>query len=455
MSAPGLIIAAPASGSGKTTVTLALLRALRRAGSAVGSFKVGPDYIDPMFHARASGRPCPNLDGWAMRIETLAGLADALAKDVALVLGEGVMGLFDGAADGRGSTADLASLLDLPVVLVVDARGMAASAAALVEGFTRHRDDVEVAGIIFNRVGSDAHEKLLRRACDDRFAQPVLGCLPEDPRLELPERHLGLVQADELPDFDDVLDRAAAIVAEHLDLQRLARLARPFGLGLYGPPARPLRPLGQRTAVARDLAFAFAYPAVLDGWRIAGAEILPFSPLADEPPDASADAVFLPGGYPELHAPRLAGNQAFIRGLRAGAERGASVYGECGGFMVLGQALVDRQGESHAMAGLLPIATSFAHPRLHLGYRRIRLLAPSALGQAGTTYRGHEFHYASLIEADGAPPLFEISDARQQPLGQTGARIGSVCGSFLHLIDRTSEPADDLGPARHLRLVDN
>ena len=455
MSAPGLIIAAPASGSGKTTVTLALLRALRRAGSAVGSFKVGPDYIDPMFHARASGRPCPNLDGWAMRIETLAGLADALAKDVALVLGEGVMGLFDGAADGRGSTADLASLLDLPVVLVVDARGMAASAAALVEGFTRHRDDVEVAGIIFNRVGSDAHEKLLRRACDDRFAQPVLGCLPEDPRLELPERHLGLVQADELPDFDDVLDRAAAIVAEHVDLKRLARLARPFGLGLYGPPARPLRPLGQRTAVARDLAFAFAYPAVLDGWRIAGAEILPFSPLADEPPDASADAVFLPGGYPELHAPRLAGNQAFIRGLRAGAERGASVYGECGGFMVLGQALVDRQGESHAMAGLLPIATSFAHPRLHLGYRRIRLLAPSALGQAGTTYRGHEFHYASLIEADGAPPLFEISDARQQPLGQTGARIGSVCGSFLHLIDRTSEPADDLGPARHLRLVDN
>lgn len=455
MSAPGLIIAAPASGSGKTTVTLALLRALRRAGSAIGSFKVGPDYIDPMFHARASGRPCLNLDGWAMRIETLAGLTDALTKDAALVLGEGVMGLFDGAADGRGSTADLASLLDLPVVLVVDARGMAASAAALVEGFTRHRDDVEVAGIIFNRVGSEGHEKLLRRACDDRFAQPVLGCLPEDPRLELPERHLGLVQADELPEFDDVLDRAAALVAARVDLKRLVRLARPFGLGLYGPPARPLRPLGQRTAVARDLAFAFAYPAVLDGWRIAGAEILPFSPLADEAPDARADAVFLPGGYPELHAPRLAGNQAFLRGLRAAAARGASVYGECGGFMVLGEALVDRQGERHAMAGLLPVATSFAEPRLHLGYRRIRLLAPSPLGQAGTTYRGHEFHYASLIAADGAPPLFEISDARQQPLGQSGARIGAVCGSFLHLIDRTSEPGDDLGPARHLRLVDN
>jgi cobyrinic acid a,c-diamide synthase len=453
MSAPGLIIAAPASGSGKTTVTLALVRALRRAGTAVGSFKVGPDYIDPMFHARASGRPCLNLDGWAMRIETLAGLADTLAKDAALVLGEGVMGLFDGAADGRGSTADLASLFDLPVVLVVDARGMAASAAAVVEGFSRHRDDVEVAGIIFNRVGGDGHAALLRRACDDRFAQPVLGCLPDDPRLQLPERHLGLVQADELPDFDGFLDRAAAIVAEHVDLKRLTRLARPFGLGLYGPPARPLRPLGQRIAVASDLAFRFAYPAVLDGWRLAGAEVLPFSPLADEQPDASADAVYLPGGYPELHAGRLAGNREFRGALRAAAKRGAVVYGECGGFMVLGDRLIDRQGESHPMAGLLPIATSFADPRLHLGYRRIKLLEASPLGQGGTTYRGHEFHYARQIQAGDASPLFEITDARRQPLGQTGARIGSACGSFLHLIDRTSEPADDLGRPRHLRLV--
>ncbi|HLT01917.1 MAG TPA: cobyrinate a,c-diamide synthase, partial [Geminicoccaceae bacterium] len=260
MSAPGLIIAAPASGSGKTVVTLALLRALRNAGIAVASFKVGPDYIDPVFHARASGRRCVNLDSWAMRIETLAGLGDALAADAALVIGEGVMGLFDGAADGQGSTADLASLFDLPVVLVVDARGMAASAAAVVEGFTRHRDDVEVAGVIFNRVSSDAHADLLRRACDDRFAQPVLGCLPEDARLGLPERHLGLVQADELPDFDVFLERAAALIAEHVDLTRLRRIARPFGLGLYGPPARPVRALGQRIAVARDQAFAFAYP---------------------------------------------------------------------------------------------------------------------------------------------------------------------------------------------------
>jgi cobyrinic acid a,c-diamide synthase len=453
VSAPGLIIAAPASGSGKTVLTLALLRAMRRAGIAVASFKVGPDYVDPAFHARASGRPCLNLDSWAMRIETLAGLTDQLSSQAALVIGEGVMGLFDGAADGRGSTADLASLFDLPVVLVVDARGMAASAAALVEGFSRHRDDVEVAGVILNRVGSEAHAELLRRACDDRFAQPVLGCVPDDPRLALPERHLGLVQAEELPDLDSRLDQAAALVEEHVDLARLRRLARPFGLGLYGPSPQPLRPLGQRIAVARDVAFAFAYSTVLDGWRAAGAEVTFFSPLADAAPDASATAVYLPGGYPELHAARLAGNRAFLGGLRAAADKGTFVYGECGGFMVLGRCLIDRQGERHTMAGLLPVATSFTAPHLHLGYRRCRLVASSPLGQGGTTYRGHEFHYASLIEAGGAPPLFEVSDARGEPLGQSGAQVGTTAGSFLHLIDRAAEPPDALGRGGRLHVV--
>jgi cobyrinic acid a,c-diamide synthase len=453
MSAPGLIIAAPASGSGKTVVTLALLRALRAAGVTVASFKVGPDYIDPMFHARASGRRCVNLDSWAMRIETLAGLSDDLAGHAELVVGEGVMGLFDGAVDSHGSTADLASLFDLPVVLVVDAHGMAASAAALVEGFTRHRDDVEVAGIIFNRVGSEAHAALLRRACDDRFAQPVLGCMPRDPRLELSERHLGLVQADELPELDGFLETAAALLAAHVDLTRLRRLARPFGLGLYGPPARPLRPLGQRIAVAKDHAFAFAYPAVLDGWRAAGAELGFFSPLADEAPDRGADAVYLPGGYPELHADALAANCTFLDGVRAAAHRGAFVYGECGGFMALGKRLIDREGRSHGMAALLPIVCSFAEPRLHLGYRQMRLLAASPLGQPGTSYRGHEFHFAQLVEPGAAPRLFEVADASDRALGQVGAQVGSVCGSFLHLIDRVAARED--APARpgHLRVV--
>jgi cobyrinic acid a,c-diamide synthase len=453
VSAPGIIIAAPASGSGKTTITLALLRAFRRRGDAVGAFKVGPDYIDPMFHARASGRPSVNLDSWAMRIETLAGLGDGIADGVDLVLGEGVMGLFDGAADGQGSTADLASLFDLPVLLVVDVRGMGASAAALIEGFIQHRDDVEIAGILFNRVASAEHAALLRRACDDRFAQPVLACLPSDPRLELPARHLGLVPAAEVPELDAWLHRAAGIIAEHVDLDRLVRLARPFGLGLYGPPARPLRPLGQRIAVASDVAFAFAYPATLEGWRVAGAEVLPFAPLADQRPDPGADAVYLPGGYPELHAGRLAANRQFLDGLRAAAARGAFVYGECGGYMALGRTLTDRAGERHAMAGLLPVATSFAEPRLRLGYRRLKLLEASPLGQAGTTYRGHEFHYAGLIEADDAPPLFAVADARGRALGDLGARSGTVAGSFMHLIDRVTEPGDAASGPRHLHLI--
>jgi cobyrinic acid a,c-diamide synthase len=319
---------------------------------------------------------------------------------------------------------------------------MAASAAALVEGFTRHRDDVEVAGVVFNRVSGEGHAELLRRACDDRFAQPVLGCLPDDPRLDLPERHLGLVQADELPELDDFLDRAAALAAEHVDLTRLRRIARPFGLGLYGPAAQPLRPIGQRIAIARDIAFAFAYPAVLDGWRAAGAEIVFFSPLADEPPGPGATAVYLPGGYPELHAARLAANRGFLEGLRAAADRGAFIYGECGGFMTLGQSLIDRRGEGHAMAGLLPVTSSFAERRLHLGYRRMRLLGASPLGQVGATYRGHEFHYATLHEPGSAPPLFEVTDARGRSLGPVGAQAGSVAGSFLHLIDRSTEAAD-------------
>ncbi|MGI9499083.1 MAG: cobyrinate a,c-diamide synthase [Geminicoccaceae bacterium] len=461
MSAPGVIVAAPASGSGKTTVTLALLRALRGRGLDVGSFKVGPDYIDPVFHARASGLICPNLDSWAMRIETLSGLGDRIARDVDLVIGEGVMGLFDGALVGQGSTADLASLFDLPVVLVVDAGRMVASAAALVEGFIRHREDVDVAGIIFNRVASDIHADLLQRACNDHFAQPVIGCLPTDKKLELPSRHLGLVQADEKPTLESFLDQAAGIIAEHLDLDQFQHLARPFGLGLYGPAPCPLRPLGQRIAVASDLAFAFAYPAVLEGWRQAGAEVTTFSPLADEAPSEDADAVYLPGGYPELHADRLAANANFLGGLVRAAARSSFVYGECGGFMVLGEGLIDKDGKVHAMAGLLPVTTSFEKPKRHLGYRSLKLQQACPLGSAGTTFRGHEFHYASIVEPSGgsidlgdARPLYAAKDARGGDKGEHGLARGPVAGSFMHLIDRVAEPSDgDFRTTGPLRVV--
>lgn len=433
---PGLIIAAPASGSGKTVVTLGLLRHLRDAGQAVASCKVGPDYIDPRFHEAASGRPCLNLDPWAMRPATLARLAAEAADGAGLLVVEGVMGLFDGASDGTGSTADLAAAFGWPVVLVLDVRAQAQSAAALVHGFRSFRPEVAVAGIILNRIGSAGHEAMLRAALAP-LGVPVLGALPRRPDLILPERHLGLVQAAEHPDLEAFLEQAGHLAGSHLDTGALRALARPAA-----PPADPaadgttLPPLGQRIAIARDDAFAFAYPHLLRDWRAGGAELLPFSPLADQAPDGTADAVFLPGGYPELHAGRLTGNQNFLGGLRRAAERGAVIYGECGGYMVLGRGLVDAAGMRHALAGLLPVETSFAQRRLHLGYRHAETVADGPLGAAGTAVRGHEFHYATLVEETADAPLFRAWDARGTALGNLGTRRGRVGGSFLHLVDR-------------------
>ena len=431
MTAPGLILAAPASGSGKTVTVLALLRHFRRAGVAVASRKVGPDYIDPMFHTAASGRPCINLDPWAMRPETLVWLAEENAD---LLIVEGVMGLFDGAADGTGSTADLAALTGWPVVLVLDVKSQAQSAAALVHGFATFRNDVTISGVILNRVGSPNHEALLRTALAP-LGIPVLGALPRLDALALPDRHLGLVPAGEHEGLESFLDKAADAVARHIDTAALQSLARPAHLPVPGKPA-PLPPLGQRIAIARDAAFVFAYQHLLDGWRSQGAELLPFSPLADEPPPSSADAIYLPGGYPELHAGRLASAHRFLEGLRAAASRGTPIFGECGGYMVLGRTLEDADGVTHPMAGLLPLDTSFAKRRLHLGYRHATTATATPFGPAGTTLRGHEFHYSSIKAEDATHPLFQARDARGTDLGAMGTVRGSVMGSFLHIVDR-------------------
>lgn len=434
--ARGIVIAAPGSGSGKTVVTLALLGALSRRGVAVAALKVGPDYIDPGFHAAAAGRVSYNLDLWAMRPATVAGVLEAAEKDAELVLAEGVMGLFDGAGDGQGSTADLAALTGWPVLLVVDARGVGASAAALIEGFQRHRADVPLAGVLFNRVGSARHERVLRGAVPPGL--PVLGALPGDAALALPERHLGLVQASENRDLAAFLTAAADLAERHVDLARLRRMALPARLTQSPGEAPGIPPLGRRIAVAQDRAFAFAYPALLEGWRRTGAEVRAFSPLADEAPDAAADAVYLPGGYPELHAARLASNRRFMAGLAAAALRGAGVLGECGGYMVLGRGLVDADGVRHPMAGLLPLESSFARRRLHLGYRSARLLEDCPLGAGGEVFRGHEFHYASIVDEGPGEPLFHCRDAEGSDLGPQGRRRGNVLGSFVHLIDRAA-----------------
>lgn len=430
--ASGLVIAAPASGSGKTTLTLALLKAFRKAGIRVASAKTGPDYIDPAFHAAASGGPCVNLDPFAMRGMLIDRLSSAQAETADLLLVEGVMGLFDGAADGSGSTADLAARLSLPVVLVVDAGKQSQSVAALVRGFRDHRADVTVAGVILNRVGSPRHEEMLRAALAG-IAMPVLGAVPRDAGLDLPERHLGLVQAGEHGDLAGFLEHAAARIAGSCDLDALRALASPLARN-GSTAAATLPPPGQHVAIARDTAFAFAYPHLLSGWQVQGAELSFFSPLANEAPDARCDAVYLPGGYPELHAGRIAAAGRFRQGMQAAAVRGALIYGECGGYMVLGEQLTDAEGVRHAMLGLLPLETSFATRKRHLGYRRLKAL-PGAPWQGELT--GHEFHYATIVREGQADRLFQAEDALGTPVGDVGLRVGRVSGSFIHLIDGT------------------
>lgn len=432
----GLIIAAPASGSGKTVVTLGLLRALNRRGLRASGAKAGPDYIDSAYHAAAAGGPCFNLDSWAMRRETLAALAAEAESAAEIVLCEGVMGLFDGGPDGAGSTADLAAATSWPVVLVADVNRQGASAAALVTGFAHFRGDVSVKAAIFNRVGSPAHREAIAASMAQTAPEiRVLGFLPRDAALTLPERHLGLVQAREIEGFEDFLERAADAAESNIDIGALTRLAAPARPSYRGnAPAVPLPPLGQRIALARDDAFAFCYEAVAAGWRAQGAEVIPFSPLSGETPDESSDAIYLPGGYPELHAARLAASPT-LPGLRAAAARGAAVYGECGGYMVLGQGVEDADGTRHEMAGLLALETSFAKRRLHLGYREAELEEDGVLGGKRARFRGHEFHYASVVREDGAP-LFTCRDAAGKETGAAGLACGRVMGSFVHLVDR-------------------
>lgn len=425
--ADGIVIAAPASGSGKTLVTLALLRALTRQGVKVASAKVGPDYIDPRFHEAATGRACFNLDGWAMSPALVASLAAEIGSGAALTLIEGVMGLFDGPEMGRGSTADLAEDLKLPIVLVVDCSHQAQSIAALVHGFCSLRPTLSVPAVILNRIASSRHEDILRQALGNTEVT-VLGAVPRDGGLALPSRHLGLVQASEHEDLKSFLDRAADAVAQHIDIERLLKLACPIAAT---SPQNVLPPLGQHIAIARDEAFAFLYPHLLTGWRRAGAELSFFSPLADEAPAAAADAIYLPGGYPELHAGRLAEAATFVTALRVAATKDRLIYGECGGYMVLGQALIDAEGAEHAMAGLLPVTTSFARRKLHLGYRR---LAQDGALPFPAMLKGHEFHYSTIARQDEATPLFRAEDAAGRDLGSMGQRRNRVMGSYAHVI---------------------
>jgi len=431
----GLMIAAPRSGSGKTTVTLGLLRAFRRRGVDVVGLKSGPDYIDPAFHAAASGREGINLDSWAMAPKLLAALAARTANESALALCEASMGLFDGVpADGgrAGASADVAAALGMPVLLVIDVSGQAQSAAAIVKGCAAYDERLKISAVIVNRIGSERHRRLVVEAIE-AMGISVVGALPRNENVTLPERHLGLVQAGETEALEARLETIADFIETHVDCGRVLALAGAVDCALRARAPVAVRPPGQRIALARDAAFSFIYPHLVQGWRAAGAEIVPFSPLADEPPPLDCDLCWLPGGYPELHAGQLASAERFRDGLGRFAET-RPVHGECGGYMALGESLIDASGVAHPMAGLLSVETSFEKRRMTLGYREARLASDCALGTAGLVLRGHEFHYATIVASGGDDPFAFVRDVYGAAEAPSGSRRGRVTGSFFHVI---------------------
>ena len=431
----GILISAPSSGTGKTTVMLGLLRAFSDMGLRVQPFKSGPDYIDPAFHHAAARKASFNLDSWGMD-EALMNTIVAEGEDADIAIAEGSMGLYDGVAtkgaSGFGSSAETAVRFGWPVILVVDVSGQAQSAAATALGFMKYMPDLPFGGVILNRVASPRHERLARLGMDQAGIK-VLGVLPRRGDLALPERHLGLIQAIEHPDLEQAISNYAGFLGEHVDLEAIRAVAQGRNAPKVG---RLVRPPAQRIALARDAAFSFTYPHLLKAWRSEGAEILPFSPLNDDlVPDA--DLVWLPGGYPELHAGTLAGANRFLTSLREHAAT-KPVHGECGGYMALGTTLIDKEGVAHKMAGLLGVVTSYEKRKFHLGYRQA-VLQEAVIGyQRGSRLRGHEFHYSTILEEPDAP-LAQVTDADGNLVSETGSLRGHVSGTFFHMISEATE----------------
>ena len=427
-----LVVAGTASGVGKTTITLGLLEAFRRRGLVVQAFKVGPDFIDPGFHELVSGRPSYSLDGWMCGRDHVRATVARHAADVDLVLVEGVMGCFDGAdpTSDDGSTAQVAKWLHAPVVLVIDASAQARSSAAVVRGFESFDPDLGVAAIIANRLGGEAHARLIREAMRGSCRAELVGGIPRDPALELPERHLGLVTAIEGVLTGERRERLATTIERSVDLDRLLAIASPLPSGGVAAPIEGA--LRARIGVAHDAAFQFYYRENLDLLRAAGAEIVFWSPLADrDAPDVAG--FYFGGGYPEIHARALAENVGVVKALADRAGAGTPIYAECGGLMYLAAGLEDADGMLHSMVGVLPAAVSMRSPRLTLGYSEVRFVADTPLGAAGTTARGHEFHCSTLGEVSPQVNRAYRVRGRGRDEHAEGFLIGRTLLSYVHL----------------------
>lgn len=453
----GFLIAAPQSGSGKTTVSLAVMAALVRRGLTVAPFKCGPDFIDPGYHRAVTGRPSINLDGWMcgeqfVRETFLSSLTSPSGPALAVI--EGVMGLFDGlgASSREGSSAQIAAITGAPVVLVVNARGMAASAAALVKGFAGFDPQVRLAGVIFNNVGSDSHAALLKEAlaahCPDVFC---FGCIPRDESLGIPSRHLGLVTAEDNPLSDRFIGVLADMAERCLDLDRLSGLGFDSAQPTVGTKlVRDAQLVGDdrlvrgarlvsgvepvKIAVARDAAFCFMYEDNLRLLREAGAELAFFSPLGDAELPADICGIYLPGGYPELYARELCENSGMKASIRAAVAADKPVYAECGGFVYLTEGLYPSEDQPAAeFAGVFPVRCLMLPRRKALGYREVKLTENVAIGAAGTVVRGHEFHYSEIGEMPEEVVRCYLVSRQGVSLGLEGYRVRNCLASYIHL----------------------
>ena len=427
MAETGLIIAGLSSASGKTFMTLGLLRALKNYGASIGAAKTGPDYIDPGFHEAALGAASVNLDGYAMTPDLIRHLA-AEQEGKTLII-EGVMGLYDGQ---EGSALSLAKILNLPIVLVMDIRGQSETAGEVAIALKERlaKEQVTIAGIILNRCQSERHGMMVADHCR-KLGLTVFGTIPELPDLHMPSRHLGLVQARDLARdnaLEDVLEKGARVMTSHCDLEAVITHAAPIEHHAAADEALALP--GQSIAIARDAAFGFSYTHVINGWERQGAEVRFFSPLEDEAPHEGADFIFLPGGYPELHLETLAAAHQFKDGMAKAAQNGVKIYGECGGYMVLGRSIISKDGQTFPMLGLLDLVTSFDAPRRILGYREVQLMADFPLPSSA---RGHEFHFTKAVAENGSP-LFTARNKQGDDLGSIGLVEGNVAGSYAHLI---------------------
>ncbi len=442
---PGFVIAGTHSGCGKTTVTLGLLAALVKRGLSVQPFKAGPDFIDPGLHRLVTGRPSRNLDVWMCGEDYVQACYGEYSRQADISVVEGVMGLYD----GDHGTARLARLLELPVVLVVDAYGMAESAGAVVKGFTEYGGRPSFLGVLFNRVASESH---FRRLKDSIAAVPVLGYLPRDLGFEIPHRHLGLIVAEENPVTKEQIDRLAETVLRHVDVEKIIRDSRQAAADRgdetftiqrsqfnTSPPA--LSSDGKVTiAVAYDRAFCFYYEDNLDMLRDEGAEIALFSPLSDGALPAGADALYLGGGYPELYAGELSQNASLLQAIRDWAKADRPVYAECGGLMYLSRGIHDFEGRFFPLCGVLPFETEMKTGRSRLGYRAVEFREDCLLGRRGDRARGHEFHY-SLIrqdrdrqsEGDDPDMIYRVSGGRGEDRDGEGYRLGNTLASYIHL----------------------